>query len=124
MKPQITVKLRMSGPRVNALRVLFLMILWAAGCGPPSFDLTVRVTETDGTAIPQASVTLLELREVQVTDEAGETTWTDLEIDSAALYVSAEGYGAYADRLTLERGQNEAVVQLERAPIEPDVPGP
>jgi hypothetical protein len=124
MMPQVTERQRMSGRNTRALQVLVLLMVWIAACGPPRYDLTVRVTETDGTAIPEASVTLLELQDVQVTDEAGEASWTDLEADTIVLYVSAEGYMAYAGKIELARGHSETVVMLERAPIDPDVLGP
>jgi len=114
----------MSGRNTRALQVLVLLILWVAACGPPRYDLIVRVTETDGTAIPEASVTLLELQDVRLTDEAGEASWTDLEADTAVLYVSVEGYMAYAGKIELARGHNETAILLERAPIDPDVLGP
>ena len=110
--------------QIRALPVLTILIALAAACGPPSYDLTVRVTETDGTAIPEASVTLLELQDVRLTDEAGEASWMNLGAATAVLSVSAEGYMTYAGRLELVRGHNEAVILLERAPIDPDLLSP
>ena len=114
----------MSRTQLQTLPVLVALIVLVAACGPLSYDLTVRVTETDGTAIPQASVSLLGLRDAQTTNQAGETVWTDLGTDTAVLFIAAGGYISYAAQLELKRGHNEIVVQLERAPIDPDVLGP
>jgi hypothetical protein len=113
-------------PRIQmrALLVLSLLVALIAACAGRSRDLIVRVTEKDGTAIPEASVTLVATQDVQVTDEAGEVAWSDIEEESAILYVAAEGYTTYAGKWDLERGSNEAVIALEREPIDPDLKGP
>ena len=114
----------MSRTHNRALPVLTLLTVLIAACGPSSYDLTVRVTQTDGTVIPDASVRLVGPQEVQVTDEAGQVVWTDIEEDFAVLYVLADGYTLHASEVDLERGHNETVILLERAPIQPDVQGP
>ena len=114
----------MSRTQIKTLPVLAILIALVAACGPSSYDLTVRVTETDGTVIPEASVMLVGPQDVHVTDDAGQVVWTDIEEDFAILYVVADGYALHASKVNLERGRNETVILLERAPIEPDVLGP
>jgi hypothetical protein len=110
--------------RTRIWALLVLTVLSVAACGAPSYDLIVHVTEADGTAIPEASVQLAGLQEVQVTDEAGQVQWTRLDEDSAVLHVVAVGFTMHASRVDLERGSNKAVIALEREPIDLGPVGP
>ena len=118
----------MSRPQMRLLPVWAVLIVLAAAlmsaCGSSAYALTVRVIETDGTAIPGASVALMDDQDILFTDKAGQVAWTDVGQEYAILYVSADGYMAHASKVDLERGRNETVILLERAPIEPDVLGP
>lgn len=114
----------MSRTLSRTLPVLTILIVLVAACGLSSYDLTVRVTEKDGTVIPEASVMLVGPQEVQVTDDAGQVTWTDIEEDFAILYVVADGYTMHASKVELERGRNETVIALEREPTDPDAKSP
>jgi hypothetical protein len=114
----------MSRIRSGRLSLLTILIVLVVACGARSRDLVVRVTEKDGAVIPEASVMLVGPQEVQVTDEAGEVTWSDIEEEFAILYVVADGYTMYAGKWNLERGLNEAIIALEREPIDPDLKSP
>ena len=114
----------MSRTQTRAFPVLILLMVLIAACGPSSYDLTVRVTQEDGTVIPDASVRLVGAQEVQMTDETGQVVWTDIEEDFAVLYVLADGFRLHTSEVDLERGHNETIILLQRAPIEPDELGP
>lgn len=114
----------MSIVRIGALLTSIVLIVLAAGCGQPRYDLTVRVTETDGAPIARASVLLIGLQESQLTDDGGRVDWTRLELDTVVLFVVAEGHMAHSSRVELQRGRNETVVVLERAPTDPYLQGP
>lgn len=97
-----------------------LATLLAAGCGRASTDLTVRVTDQEGTPIPDAMVGLWENGQTLLSDLEGQITWTELEVEQASLTVYAQGYLLQTRVIALERGTNEATLVLEKKPY--DVP--
>ena len=84
---------------------------------PIPYDLSVSVTDEQGNAIDGAVVTLAEVEGPQTTDTRGQVAWADLQGESAALSVKAQGYFPGETATTLQRGPNEAVVVLERDPF-------
>jgi len=105
-----------------ALHVLLLVAALAAGCGRPSHDLTVQVTDVEGNPLPGAMVGLHENGQTLLTDLQGQVTWTELSDAQASLAVVAQGYLLYTTVISLERGTNEATLTLEEKPAEPYQP--
>jgi hypothetical protein len=99
--------------RVFLAMLIFLALV--AGCDRSPYDLTLRVTDVEGHAIPRAMVILSESEDLQLADDTGTATWTDLEEETATLIVGAQGYVSQSIEVTLERGRNELVVALEQA---------
>ena len=82
------------------------------------FDLSVQVTDGEGSAVEGATVKLLELdRDTQTTDASGQVSWSDLPGETATLFVRTQGYLVGEETIALERGPNEIVVALERDPL-------
>jgi hypothetical protein len=90
-----------------------LTLLLLSGCDRSPYDLTVRILDQDGNAIPGATVILSERGDVRATDDDGSVTWTDLEDQVATLIIAAQGYLSRSVEVTLERGRNEQVIALE-----------
>lgn len=105
-----------------ALHVLILVATLAAGCGRPSHDLTVRVTDKEGNPLPGAMVGLHENGQTLLTDLEGQVTWTELSEAQASLAVVAQGYVLYTTVISLEHGTNEATLALEKKPAVPYQP--
>lgn len=109
----------MASTKRYVLAALAILIALAAGCSRASYHLTVRVTDAHGTPIPRAAVLLRELDEVLLTDDAGQVSWRQLELDSVILFITADAYTTHASKLELERGDNETVVPMQLAPTDP-----
>ena len=105
-----------SSARVFILLVALLAL--GAGCGRPSYDLTVWVQDVDGSAIPGAQVTLGDdVENGYTTGESGELVWTGLEESTATFMVRAERFLPKAVQVSMDRGPNEIVVVLEEDPV-------
>lgn len=105
--------------RTAVLVALAVLLAVVASCGRPAYDLTVRVTDEGGSAVPQALVVLDDdFQDVRTSTDAGTTAWTDLQMSAITLTVYADGFLSRETQVSLERGHNEAVVALERAPID------
>jgi hypothetical protein len=105
--------------RLYVLCRLTWILVFLAGCGRVSNDLTLRITDEFGSAIPYAQVVLGdEIGDARTASDAGEATWTGLKRDVITLTVYAEGFLSKPILVSLERGHNEAVVALERAPVD------
>jgi len=102
------------------LLVLTLAMALATGCGPPSHDLTVRVTDIEGNPLPGAMVGLHENGQTLLTDLEGQVTWTELSDAQASLAVVAEGYLLRTTVISLEHGTNETTLMLAKKPAEPE----
>ena len=100
--------------RAYVLLALMYLLVLGAGCGRPSYDLTVRVTDEGDSAIPSAEVLLEELEDIQMTDDTGIALWTDLEQELVTLVISAQGYVPRFVEVTMARGHNEEVITLEQ----------
>lgn len=86
---------------------------------PIPYDLTVRVTDTEGNPIPWA-LTLFPMsgsEEAVAVDEAGQAVWRNLDGPAGTVTVSAQGYFPGEQSFNLNRGPNEIVVKLERDPF-------
>ena len=105
-----------------ALHVLLLVVALATGCGRPSHDLTVRVTDGEGNPLPGAMVGLHENGQTLLTDLEGQVTWTELSDAQASLAVVAQGYVLSTTVISLERGANETTLTLEKKPAVPYEP--
>jgi hypothetical protein len=105
-----------------ALPVLTLVVALATGCGRPSYDLTVRVTDLEGNPLRGAMVGLHENGQTRLTDLEGQVTWTELDEAQASLAVVAQGYLLYTSVVSLERGTNETTLTLEKKPAVPYQP--
>ena len=86
---------------------------------PIPYDMTITVTDTNGNPIAGAYVVFPESgnSEPVMTDEAGRTTWTNLNGPNVSLTVTAQGYFKGEQGAALERGPNEVTVNLERDPF-------
>ena len=100
--------------RTSVLCMLAILAVLAAGCGSASRDLTVRVTDPEGSMLPLAQVTLVELDDARVADNDGEVTWIGLSEKRATLVVAAEGYFMETAQLKLKRGHNEVAISMTR----------
>ena len=99
----------------NLLFALTVLLALVAGCDRSPYDVMLRVTDQDDHPIPRAAVILEGLEDLQMADEAGTVTWTDLEDETLIFIVGAQGYVDRTVEVTLERGHNEVVVALEQA---------
>jgi len=86
---------------------------------PLPYDLTLKVTDTNGNLIAGALVVFSESgsSEPVMTDEAGRAVWTNLNGPNVSLKVTAQGYFKGEQGAALERGLNEVTVTLERDPF-------
>jgi hypothetical protein len=103
----------------TALLVLVPLVALAAGCGRPSHDLTVRITDLEGNPLPGAMVGLHENGQTLLTDLEGQVTWTELSEAQASLVVVAQGYMLQTAVISLERGANETTFALDKQRPEP-----
>jgi hypothetical protein len=94
--------------------MLAILAVLAAGCSSTSRDLTVRVTDPEGSMLPLAQVTLVELGNAQAADDDGEVTWIGLSEKKATLVVAAEGYYMETTQVNLKRGHNEVAISMTR----------
>lgn len=86
---------------------------------PVPYDLSVIVTGEEDAPIVGANVLLDEVEDetgTQITDEVGQTFWSDLPGETVSLSISAQGYFPLDLTDSLERGINQIVVALERDP--------
>ena len=83
---------------------------------PIPYNLTLKVTDVDGNAIPGAGVIFGESEPI-LTDVNGMVSWTNLVAPDGLLAVAAQGYFTSDQTFSLNRGSNELVVALERDPI-------
>ena len=86
---------------------------------PIPYDLTVKVTDSDGNPITGASVVFPESGngEPVAADDAGQAAWSNLNGPNVSLTVTAQGYLKGEQGAALERGPNEVAVKLERDPF-------
>jgi hypothetical protein len=85
---------------------------------PVPYALTVQITDESGAGIA-AEIVLPESgsEEAVQTDASGTYTWASVDGPSGTLQISAPGYHAASQPVTLERGPNELAVVLERDPL-------
>lgn len=85
---------------------------------PLPYALTVHVQDESGTGLA-AEIVLAESgsEEAIRTDASGTYTWASVGGPSGTLRVSAPGYHATSQPVTLERGPNELVLALQRDPL-------
>jgi hypothetical protein len=86
------------------------------------FDLSLSITDAEGKPISSAQASIAELGSLsnatQVSDEHGKITWNDLPGESVTLSVSAPGYKAVEQILTLQKGAvTEQSLSLELDPF-------
>jgi len=97
-----------------ALLLLTLVLALASGCGRPSHDLTVRITDMEGNPLPGAMVGLHENGQTLLADLEGQVMWRELSDAQASLVVVAQGYVLQTAVVSLERGANETTVALKK----------
>ena len=84
------------------------------------YDLSVTVMGEEDVPIIGATVMLAEAMEkdsTQITDDAGQVMWYDLPGEAVNLSISAQGYFQTEVSDTIERGENQLKVTLERDPF-------
>jgi len=89
---------------------------------PIPYDLALSITDSEGSPIAGASITLAELGEddemaILQSDEKGQVSWANLPGETISLAVESQGYfpGELSD--VIERGANEKTIALERDPF-------
>jgi len=85
---------------------------------PVPIDVSLTIQDADGSPIAGAQVTAADGNTAQ-TDDSGLVMWNGLPEEPLDLTVDAQGYDAASETLTLERGPNEAAIQLARNELEP-----
>ena len=82
------------------------------------YDLVVTVTDPDGNPLTWASGSIQAAgKDVSATaNDAGQLTWNGLPDPVGSLTVSAQGYIAVQESLSLEQGANELSIVLEMDP--------
>ncbi len=85
---------------------------------PMPLDLTVLVVDESGAPIPGAEIIFPESGAYTPVkaDDKGSYRWTGLKKEKASLKISAQGYNAVAETLTLAPGANEYVATLVLPP--------
>lgn len=87
---------------------------------PLPYMLSVVIVDAEGAPIPGAELTFDALGEgeglFQVTDEEGMGLWQDLPNEAVSLQVRAPGYFPAEIEGSIQRGENEITVVLERDP--------
>jgi len=128
--------------RRTACTITLFMLL--AGCGPSSeqiatmtaaawtptpvptptatpipYDLTVHIADESGAPLVGASIVMPQSGSPEpiVIDASGQYTWTNVQGPTASLSVTAPGYFPAAQAVTLERGQTEMALVLQRDPV-------
>jgi hypothetical protein len=99
----------------SVLFATLILLALVAGCDPSPYDLTLHVTDVEGHAIPRAVVILSGLEDLQLADDTGTVTQTDIEDETVTIIVAAQGYVSQSIEAKLERGRNDLVVALEQA---------
>lgn len=84
---------------------------------PIPYDLTVQLTDEEGTFIEAVPVSIAEQNLIQTTDAKGETSWTDLQTDNVTIETRVQGFFPIEEQVMLERGPNNITIQLERDPF-------
>jgi hypothetical protein len=85
---------------------------------PIPYGLTVHVTDESGAGVGATIVLLESGSDAPVrTDASGTYTWPSVNGPSGNLEVTAPGYHAASQPVTLERGPNELAVMLQRDPL-------
>jgi len=85
---------------------------------PIPFDLTVSVIDADSKPVIWANVIFSESGDEQpiVVDDAGQVSWANLPDENVSLVVNAQGYYVVELTDTIQRGQNDISIVLERDP--------
>jgi len=82
------------------------------------YNLSVNLTDAEGNPIPQASITVVEMGELDeasaITDETGTASWTDLPGTDITLAISAPGYFFTEEQVAVKKGDNRVSYALER----------
>ena len=87
---------------------------------PVPYSLSVFVTDTDSNPLEKAAIAIPDLGSessaTQVSDISGQVSWADLPAESVTLDVTAPGYFAIQSTQSLQPGENQVNVTLERDP--------
>ena len=86
---------------------------------PIPYDLSFLITGEEESLIVNASVELVEVEGdagVQQSDQAGQVIFTDLPGETVSLSINAQGYFPQQTIQSLERGENQVEISLERDP--------
>lgn len=85
------------------------------------YNLMVTLSDLEGNVVPGTNVTVAEMGSLgdatAVSDDMGTAAWGDLPGETATLHIIAPGYFSAQETLTLEKGDNEASLTLERDPF-------
>jgi hypothetical protein len=84
------------------------------------YDLTVKVTDQNGTPITWATgiVMVSGNNESKEATESGQLVWKNMEAPAESVSVSAQGYKPIQQALSMELGQNEVSIVLEADPAQ------
>jgi len=82
------------------------------------YNLSVNLNDSEGSPIPQASITVVEMGELDeaavVTGEIGSASWSDVPGADITLAISAPGYFYAEEQVSIEKGDNQLSFALER----------
>ncbi len=87
---------------------------------PIPYDVNISIIDVDGNPISEASIVFPESGDDQpvIVDPEGSYAWFNLSGSEGNVQVSSQGYYLSETSLSLERGANDVVVQLERDPFQ------
>lgn len=86
---------------------------------PIPYDLSVSVIGVEEAPVAGAIISLAELEDEsrnQITDDTGYVSWNDLPGEIVSIAISAQGYLNLEKTETIERGDNQISIILERDP--------
>jgi hypothetical protein len=83
---------------------------------PVPYDLSLIVVGEDDAPIVEASAVLVEIDDMQNTDDVGQAFWYDLPGETVSISIAAQGYFPLDITDSIERGINQITVALERDP--------
>ena len=85
------------------------------------YHLAITLSDEEGNPVPDARITVTEMGNLEeaktVTDKSGIAQWMDLPGETVTLQISTPGYFAVEESLSIEKGDNEAGVILQRDPF-------
>lgn len=84
---------------------------------PIVYNLEVQIMDQQGSPIADARVSIDDEKGISTTDSSGAVSIENIDTDEFVVEVFAQGYLPKNTELSLEAGQNEVSIQLERDPF-------